>query len=354
MYSIALIGCGEVAEHGHLPAILKDGRFQLTATCDLDRSRAELLAAQAGGARPYTDWRRLFNEEKQLDAVVLALPPESSPDVAVEALERRLAVLDEKPLAASLADGRRIKQAVEIAGGVYQVGFVLRYGDWVEMIRRHVPQLGSPLQISVEVYDERYDPANHAHVARISSFIRTSSAMTHEGSHVIDYVSRWTPAPWTSASAVAKQTSPEFGGPNVWDSRIELADRSTLNVKIGWLLPELPPSTVTIIGPDGRLDFNCGAGRGVLEIGSQETALQAPPLAPEWARQYAAFAEAIECGRAVVATVDDGLRALETTIACEQSARTGATVAAKDLRSQGEPSLRTMIGSTRPGLSTSR
>jgi predicted dehydrogenase len=43
VYSIALIGCGDVAEQGHLPAILEDPQFRLTAVCDVNRSRAELL-----------------------------------------------------------------------------------------------------------------------------------------------------------------------------------------------------------------------------------------------------------------------------------------------------------------------
>ncbi|MCC6492537.1 MAG: Gfo/Idh/MocA family oxidoreductase [Pirellulales bacterium] len=331
MYSIGLIGCGEVAEHGHLPAILGGGDFRLAATCDLNRRRAELLASRAGGAAHYTDWRELLAREAELDAVVLALPPEISPEVAIECLGRKLAVLDEKPLATTLADGRRLQRAVEQHRGVYQVGFVLRYGQWVNEISRLTAQLGSPLQISVEVYDERLNPDDPAHLARITGFIKTSSAMTHEGSHVIDYVSLWNPSHWTSASAVAKQTSAAFSGPNIWESRINLADRSTVLVRIGWLLPELPPSTVTIVGPAGRLDFDCAAGRGHVELDGAEKSFAAPPLAPEWSSQYAAFAEAIARGHAASATVDDGLRALETTLACELSARTGSAIAPADL-----------------------
>lgn len=90
MHSIALIGCGDVAEQGHLPAILQDQRFKLTAACDLNRSRAELLSSRGGGLRAYTDWRDLLASEPQLDAVVLALPPEVSPDIAIESLSRAL------------------------------------------------------------------------------------------------------------------------------------------------------------------------------------------------------------------------------------------------------------------------
>jgi myo-inositol 2-dehydrogenase/D-chiro-inositol 1-dehydrogenase len=331
MMSLALIGCGEVAESGHLPTILNHDQFRLAAVCDVDAARAQLLANRAGGVPVYTDWRELLAQEQELDGVVLALPPEVSPEVAIESLRRNLAVLDEKPLAATVAEGRRLQQAVEDFNGIYQIGFVLRYGDWVDRIRELTPRLGSPLQISVEVYDERLNPADPLHFARIQSFIKNSSAMTHEGSHVIDYVSLWNPSPWTRVSSLAQQTNGSFSGPNVWNSQVELADRSTLNVKVAWLLPEIPHSTVTLIGAEGRVEFNCITGKGLVETAGVEQPFELPPLAPHWGRQYHAFAEAIERGRATYATVYDGIRALETTAACELSARTGATVRPEDL-----------------------
>jgi predicted dehydrogenase len=326
MISLALIGCGDVAETGHLPTIIGHDAFRLAAVCDLDGDRAEKFSRLAGGVPAYTRWRDLLTNERQLDGVVLALPPEVSPDIVVEALRRKLAVLDEKPLAASLAEGLRLQQAVEHYDGVYQIGFVLRYGDWVQRIRQEVAELGHPLEFSVEVYDERLNSLDPAHSARIQSFIRNSTAMAHEGSHVVDYVGLWNNSPWSAASAVTQQTSPAFPGPNIWNARIDFEDRSTLKVKIGWLLPELPHSTVMIVGPEGRLDFNCVTGVGYVERGSIEQAFTTPPLAPHWQTQYDQFAEAVRRGRATTATVYDGLRALAMTAACELSAKTAASV----------------------------
>jgi myo-inositol 2-dehydrogenase / D-chiro-inositol 1-dehydrogenase len=355
MISLALIGCGDVAESGHLPTILRHDRFRLAAVCDVDAARARPFAELAGGVPAYTDWRALLAQEQGLDGVVLALPPEASPDVAIEALRRGLAVLDEKPLAATVADGRRLQRTIEETKGVYQIGFVLRYGDWVDYIRQLAPRLGSPLQINIEVYDERLNPADPIHLARIQSFLKNSSAMTHEGSHVIDYVSLWNHSPWTRASSVAQKTCPSFSGPNVWRSKIELADRSTLDVKIAWLLPKIPESTVTLVGPEGCVEFNCVTGKGLVKVGGDEQPFELPPLAPHWGRQYHAFAEAIERGRADDATVHDGLRALEATAACELSARNGVSVTPNDLAENlglprevsGTPA--SSEGSARPG-----
>jgi len=78
MISVGLIGCGAIAESGHLPMILQHGKFRLAAVCDVDSRRAESLSQQAGGCTNLqTTGRELLASEK-LDAVVLALPPEVS------------------------------------------------------------------------------------------------------------------------------------------------------------------------------------------------------------------------------------------------------------------------------------
>lgn len=324
MVRVALIGCGAVAEGGHLPTLLRHRRFTVAATCDTRLERAQLLARRAGDVPAYADWRELLAGQP-VDAAVLAMPPEHSPAVAVGCLQRGLAVLDEKPLAAKLDDGQRVARAVKETRGVYQVGFVLRYGDWVREIGRLARAIGSPARMRIAVYDERLGQSA-AHLERMQSFLRDSSAMTHEGSHVIDYASLWNPAPWTRLRATAVRTAPEFAGPNFWEAAIDLADGSTLEVEVGWLLEKLPPGSVAIEGPNGQLHFDLSTGAGRWQIAGREAVLSLPPLAPEWKRQYDAFASAIEVGAATVATVDDGLRALEITAACEASARFAAVV----------------------------
>jgi predicted dehydrogenase len=320
-----MIGCGDVAEYGHLPAILAHDRFQPVAVCDISSARAKLLALRAGGIPAYQDWRELL-DNAQLDAVVLALPPEVSPAIVEECLDRGLAVLDEKPLAASVAAGRRLAAMIGNRDCVYQVGFVLRYGDWVGDIQAASVSLGAPLRIHVDIFDERLDAKNAVHLARIQGFLRNSSALTHEGSHVIDYVGLWRNANWSRVAATARKTLDIFDGPNVWNARIDFEDATTLELQVGWLLAELPPSTVNVKGPLGRLHFNLATGRGELEAVGTRQPLNWKPIAAEWRRQYDAFAEAIDAGRATRATVHEALRALEVTAACELSAREGREI----------------------------
>ena len=332
MISVGLIGCGDVAEYGHLPTILAHERFRLVAVCDVSPSRANLLAARAGDIPAYRNWRELLEKEK-LNAVVLALPPEVSPVIVEECLTRGLAVLDEKPLAASVAAGRRLTHLISSRECVYQVSFVLRYGDWVSDIQQISADMGSPLQINVNIFDERLDSENEAHLSRIQGFLRNSSALTHEGSHVIDYVGLWHHANWSRVTATARKTRDIFNGPNVWSARINFEDATTLDIQVGWLLAELPPSTIAVQGPHGRLQFNLATGCGELEIAGKREALDWKPLSAEWRRQYDAFANAIDAGRATCATIHEALRALEVTAACELSARQGREITRAEFQS---------------------
>jgi myo-inositol 2-dehydrogenase / D-chiro-inositol 1-dehydrogenase len=325
MNRVALIGCGAIAESGHVPALLRHDAFTIAAVCDVREDRARRLAQHAGGVPHYTDWQVML-DGGEFDGAVLALPPEVSADIAIACLRRGLSLLDEKPLAATLEQGRRVARAVAETGGVFQLGFVLRYGEWIDEIARLARSIGAPLRTRVAIYDERLDPDDPAHFERIAGFLRTSSAITHEGSHVVDYVARWSPAPWALVEATAQRTSPDLPGPNVWRTVIEQADGSEVEIEIGWLLPELPPCAVSVEGSGGRVDFNPTTGVVRWDVGGRRGAMTLTPMRPEWDRQYDAFAKAILNGVATVATLEDGLRALEITAGCEESARTGAVI----------------------------
>ena len=62
---------------------------------------------------------------------------------------------------------------------------------------------------------------------------------------------------------------------------------------------------MSIEGPGGRLELDPITGVGRWWIGAEQGRLALPPLAPEWDRQYDAFAEAIDRGAATTATLAD-------------------------------------------------
>jgi predicted dehydrogenase len=105
---LGLLGTGIAARKIYLPALatLKD-RIRLVACANRTRSKAESFAAEAGIPRVLSDAQSLFRLP-DLDAVLISLPIEAQPRYVLQALKAGLPVLSEKPVAPSLAAGRRL------------------------------------------------------------------------------------------------------------------------------------------------------------------------------------------------------------------------------------------------------
>jgi predicted dehydrogenase len=125
---LGLIGAGWIAER-HLQTIAKLDDVEVAAVADLDRERAQSVAA-AAGASAHADWRAMLDVE-QLDAVLVLTPPMAHLDPLTGALERGLAVYLEKPVARDRDDARSIAEAVDRSGAVVAVGYQYRALDFL-------------------------------------------------------------------------------------------------------------------------------------------------------------------------------------------------------------------------------
>jgi myo-inositol 2-dehydrogenase/D-chiro-inositol 1-dehydrogenase len=144
--SVALVGAGGIGEtHAHN---LHDAPgADLEAVCDVDGDRAEALAA-AVDARAYADHGEAFDAVDP-DAVYVATPPRTHAEVATAAARRGCAVFCEKPLAATLADGREIVAAVEDSGVPFVTGFCLRFAPPCQRLRALLDDgiVGDPVSV---------------------------------------------------------------------------------------------------------------------------------------------------------------------------------------------------------------
>ena len=104
---------------------------RVVAVCDLLPDRAEAAAkvvSDAGGsARTWTDFRRMLDQQKDIDAVVLATPDGTHKDFDIVILEMGKNLYAEKPLALTAEDCKAVVREVSRAKGVFQAGFQLRH-----------------------------------------------------------------------------------------------------------------------------------------------------------------------------------------------------------------------------------
>lgn len=120
----AVIGCGDVSSV-HFEAIAKLDGAALAGVCDADPQR---LAAATGafGVPGFADHLSLIKEVRP-DVVHICTPHSEHASIAADCLERGVNVIVEKPLAHTLAEGRRLVAAAEAGTAKIGVCFQNRY-----------------------------------------------------------------------------------------------------------------------------------------------------------------------------------------------------------------------------------
>jgi predicted dehydrogenase len=101
--------------------------------CDRDAPRAERLANVYAGVRSTADLDQVLSDPS-VHAVVVATPPSTHADIAVACLQAGKHVLIEKPLAASVAEARRILDAADAADLVVMCDHTYCYTPAVALI----------------------------------------------------------------------------------------------------------------------------------------------------------------------------------------------------------------------------
>jgi predicted dehydrogenase len=130
----AVVGCGDISAV-HLAALGDLDGVELVGVCDVSEERAAVAAA-AHGVDAYTDHRALL-EALEPDVVHVCTPHDQHVAVAVEAIERGVHVVLEKPVAHTLAaaqpllDAHRANPDVKVA-----VCFQNRYNRAAQEVHR--------------------------------------------------------------------------------------------------------------------------------------------------------------------------------------------------------------------------
>jgi predicted dehydrogenase len=126
MVRVGVIGVGHLGQH-HARLLASMPGVSLAGVVDTKPGRAAEIAAKYG-APAATDVTQLFG---QVDAVSIAVPTVSHIEVALPFIERGVAVLVEKPLAASVADADRLLSAAARHGVTVAAGHTERFNPAV-------------------------------------------------------------------------------------------------------------------------------------------------------------------------------------------------------------------------------
>lgn len=146
--NIGLVGLGYMGGI-HARSIVKSRIASLHSVCGVSLQEAESFVEKNSlkGTRAFASWGE-FLDDPGLEALVIAVPPCYATDIVVRAAERRLPILQEKPMAVSLEDASRMAAALTRSPAPYQIAFHFRYGNALRLFEEHRTTLGRPLVFS--------------------------------------------------------------------------------------------------------------------------------------------------------------------------------------------------------------
>lgn len=319
---VAVIGVGSMGRN-HARVYSELAEAELVAVADAEAKQAGLIADKFG-VRAYTDYREMLEKEKP-EAVSIAVPTVFHETVGCAALEAGANVLIEKPVAATVEEGQHLIAKAKSVGRQLMVGHIVRFNPAVQALKQHLEagELGRIFQ----VFCRRAGP--------FPSRILDVGVVVDLAPHDIDLMRFLTGADPIRVYAETEQRLHTNHEDLLWGV-LRFADGITGSLEINWLTPTKVRETL-VLGERGlfRVDDltqdlyffeNAQAKdvqwaplqtlKGVTEGSMTRFAIQRfEPLKAE----LQSFLKAVQDGKPVPVSGEDGLAALKISLALVES-----------------------------------
>ncbi|MDR5676592.1 MAG: Gfo/Idh/MocA family oxidoreductase [Armatimonadota bacterium] len=221
--------------------------------------RGEALAQRIGADYVTTDFRELL-ARPEVTCVVVATDEHLHADPVLAAVERRLPLLVEKPLATTLRDSARILRAIEESGVDAVVGYTQRFRRrWLAAKEKcRTGALGEVTLVTARAFLNR--------LVALDNYRRTDdptriSPMVISGTHALDlclWFLEGKTAVEVHARAVDRVLGPLYSGIDATVGTVVFDDGTLLHMAVSWALPVTWPGAVYsvevgIVGTEGVL-----------------------------------------------------------------------------------------------------
>lgn len=193
---VGVIGAGTMGRR-HLEALAGDPRVEIVGVVDAVESVAHTAAA-AVGAQACTTTARLL--DLGIDAAFVTLPNVYHGPVVLDLLAHGLHVFCEKPMATTLAEGRRIGEQVKASRRVFQMGFNRRWAPAYRHLKRTIDGGFAVHSANVMMNDgDMLTPAWYTNVEISGGFMYDTAI------HLVDMVA-WLVGPIERVAALGRQS----------------------------------------------------------------------------------------------------------------------------------------------------
>lgn len=308
---IGLIGTGR---HGsryarHIVRDLPD--LQLVALARKDARAAGEQAAEYG-CRAYRDYRELV-AAKDVDAVIIVVPPTLHPQMVEAAAAERKPVLLEKPAAPSVEAGLQMLRATRQAGIPIMVAQTLRYNGIVRLLLDARSRIGSVHALRIAQY---FEPSRPGWID--DPAISGGGVTLHTGVHSFDLAR-------VLGGCEAERVSCEMnsvGTVHTEDSfsAVVRMQGGTLAAIAGSRTTASRGGALELVGNEGQLIGDHALNFAHEVHDTTLTPLRVPPSVSTVLETMKDFAAALRRGAPMPIPLEEGLRAVALAEACYRAA----------------------------------
>jgi predicted dehydrogenase len=298
---VGVAGAGVMGRnHARVLADLRD--FDLTHVFDADVVTAEGVAGAYGAVGVSTVEAFVT---AGLDAAVVATPNRTHADIGVALLEKGVHVLIEKPIAATVADARRLIDAAAANKRVLMVGQVERFNPAVEAVKRAI---ADEKVISIQITRVGPFPPRMGEVGVVIDL----------AVHDIDIIRHLTDSEIAEVQPQLARTKADREDTALLQFRLE--NGVIAHITTNWVTPY---KTRTLqVATENKFVVADLMTRQVTEyFGQQPDGSYSTRGVMSWPneplrKELEAFAQAIRTGEPPAVTGEDGLRNLEVALRC--------------------------------------
>lgn len=332
---VGVVGVGLFGER-HLQAYSDYSRVELVGIFDLNADRAKKMKEKYNAKKIYSKLDEML-KDPDIEAVSIATPDNLHRDISVAAAKAGKKMLIEKPLATNKKDAEEIVSAVRDNNVIAMVDFHNRINPPFLLLKDSIVkgEIGVPKYMYFRLSNSISVPLN------MLKWSSNSSALWFLGSHTID-LGRWLiESEVKRINAVSKSgvlTSKGIQCPDFFVATLEFENGTVGVFENSWILPASQPTvkdfTVEILGEKGAFFVDAANNRTVQKFTEEKAVF--PDLFAVTTNQRGTtgfvfesvkyFVDAVLDGKAMLATVEDGLENTKILCGIIESAESSSTI----------------------------
>jgi len=184
---VAVIGCGTIANHAHIPSYINNPTTEIKYFCDILIEKANEAVEKYGCGTAIKDYKEVL-ADPEIEAVSVCTPNNVHATITIDALKAGKHVLCEKPAARTYAEALEMQKAQHETGKILNIGVVNRFNDNVNLIKKYIDdgKLGDVYRVYVSFRAHRSIPGLGG--AFTTKAIAGGGALIDWGVHFLDIV----------------------------------------------------------------------------------------------------------------------------------------------------------------------